>query len=350
MTTEVSIPSIAQSAPAHAGAAAQASSLTLTSSPPSGRFPAEVDPGPDLASQTTALKTSWFDSIFIVGQLHAAGHDFGYEVHVLQQPDDDLRHQVIAVTDSTSGWFKSDGANLAADELQWDDQSLQLYTPQVSWTGDLEHQKITATTPWGALDLDLEPQGPVLYYAGTGSFALLGARQFQYALPRMRTTGTLTADGRAWEVTGDSWLDRQWGAMPGLRTNRWTWMNMTLSNGDAIALWDAGSVDGTTARESWATVLHPDGTHELVPVTPLAEGASRHWHSLRGSYVFPTQWTVAIPSRQATLTVTATVLEQEVPGLGPTSAYEGAATVSGTYQGEQVDGRTYIEQVGNWSA
>ena len=346
MTTGTTIPTIARSAPAHPGAAGQVSS----SAPPGGLLPVEVDPGRGLAPQPTGQGPSWFDSIFIVGQIHAAGHDFGYEVHVLHQPENDIRHQVIAVTDSTTGWFKSEGVSLRADALQWGDQPLQLRTPNLSWTGNIDRQKLTTTTPWGALDLDLEPQGPVLYYAGTGSFKLLGAQQYQYALPRILTTGTLTADGRTWTVGGESWLDRQWGAQPDLHGNRWTWMNLTVSNGDTLALWDARSVDGTGPEESWATVLHPDGTHELVPVTPLATKAGRLWHSLSGSYVFPTQWTVEIPSRQTELTVTATLLQQEVPGLGPTSAYEGAATFSGTYLGKQVEGRTYIEQVGNWNS
>jgi len=317
---------------------------------PRGRVPTEVDPGAGLASQPTGQGPSWFDSIFLVGQVRAAGYEFGYLVHVLRQPEHDLRHQVIAVTSSTAGRFASHAANLGADELRWDDTSLHVETPGLTWTGDLENQKIVARAPWGALDLALHPEGPVLYYAGTGSFPLLSAQQYQYALPRMATSGTLTADGTTWDVTGESWLDRQWGAQPDLRTNRWTWMNLTLSNGDSLALWDARSVDGTGPEESWATVLHADGTHELIPVTPLAEEAGRLWHSPRGSYVFPTRWTVDIPARQATLTVTATVLEQEVPGLGPTSAYEGAATVTGIYEGAEVTGRTYIEQVGNWTA
>ncbi len=316
---------------------------------PTGHIPTEVEPGRDLASQPRGNGRLWFDSIFIVGQISAADHDFAYLVHVLHQPETDARRQVITVTDTTTGWFKQHTVMLSEHDLHWDRGALDLRTPDLTWTGDLDHQVITANTPWGSLHLELEPVGPVLYYGGLGTFKLLGAQQYQYALPQMLTTGTLTVEGRSWEVRGNSWLDRQWGAQPDLQINRWSWMNLAMPNGEKLALWDARSADGAGPEESWATVLRPDGTHELVTVTPLAQTAGRFWRSQTGRAVYPTQWTVTIPSRDATLTVTSSVLGQEVPGLGPTSAYEGTATVSGTYAGEDVRGLTYVEQLGNWA-
>ena len=39
-------------------------------------------------------------------------------------------------------------------------------TPDPTWTGDADRQEITATTPWGALDIDLDAPRPMMYYAG----------------------------------------------------------------------------------------------------------------------------------------------------------------------------------------
>ena len=165
----------------------------------------------------------------------------------------------------------------------------------------------------------------------------------------MRTTGTLTAEGQVFQITGESWLDRQWGAIPDLVSNRWTWMNLSVSDGDKVGIWDIRSADGTGPEESWATVLHPDGTHELLPVVPLAREARRLCASPTSPYVFPTEWTITIPSRDTRLIVTATVIDQVIPGLPGTSVYEGAATFTGTYRGAAVTGRTYVEQLGNWT-
>ena len=125
-------------------------------------------------------------------------------------------------------------------------------------------------------------------------------------------------------------------------------MNLSMPNGDKVAIWNARSADGSGREESWATILHPNGTHELVPVTPLAIDADRFHESAENDFAFPTRWTVAIESCDTRLDVITTSINQEIPGLG-TSIYEGAATFSGRYFGHAVEGRTYIEQLGNWS-
>ena len=284
----------------------------------------------------------------MAGHVRADGHEFAYLVHVINQPDTDSRHLVVNVTDGTTGWFQAHNAFFSPDDFHWSSAGLDIRTPSLTWAGDAARQTISTTTPWGALDIVLEAQGPVLYYGGTGAFGLLNLTQVQYALPQLATTGTLTAEGHTWQVTGDSWLDRQWGAVPDLRVNRWSWMNLVIPGGDKIAIWDIRSADGKGPEESWATILRTDGTHELVPVTPLARNAGRLFTSPTSGFVFPTQWTLTIPSRDTRLTVTTTVVNQETPGLG-TSVYEGAATFDGTYRGEPVSGRTYVEQLGNWT-
>ena len=326
--------------------------LPLTQPPTSpgsaGQVPLAVDAAAGLASQPQGQGPSWFDSIFASGQVQADGHDLAYLVHVIRMPDSDTRRHVVTVTDATRGEFHTHNVFVAAADFHWDSSALDIRTPELTWSGNAERQQITATTPWGGLDLLLEASGPVLYYGGTGSFALLGAPQYQYALPQLRTSGTIRVDGRTWSTIGDSWLDRQWGALPDLHVNRWSWMDLTLPDGDKVAVWDIRSADGTGIEESWATVLHADGPHELVPVVPLAQDA-RRWLDTAGGFSFPTEWTLRIPARDTELTVTATVVDQEVPGLGA-STFEGAAPFAGTYGGRPVSGRTYVEQLGNWTS
>lgn len=43
---------------------------------------------------------------------------------------------------------------------------------------------------------------------------LLGDTQCEFALPSMRTSGTLTLNGKTQKISGESWLDRQWGETP----------------------------------------------------------------------------------------------------------------------------------------
>ncbi|WP_418952367.1 lipocalin-like domain-containing protein [Streptomyces chartreusis] len=56
---------------------------------------------------------------------------------------------------------------------------------------------------------------------------MLGEIRYEFALPSMRTTGTLSVRGRSHRVSGESWLDRQWGRVPASPSMRWTWMNLS---------------------------------------------------------------------------------------------------------------------------
>ena len=77
-------------------------------------------------------------------------------------------------------------------------------------------------------------------------------------------------------------------------------MNLSLSNGDRVAVWDTV---GAKAENSWATVLHPDGSYELAAVKPLADGADQIWTSPDSGLAYPTRWRIEIPSLKAHLTV-----------------------------------------------
>jgi hypothetical protein len=306
--------------------------------------PTVIDPEGDLGRKPVAGS---IDSIYVAGRVSGGGHKFGFLVQSLVIGGVPGGQQTVTITDETTGWFKAYEVAVPADKFRWDTgATLNIHTPELTWTGNADQQKITASTPWGALDLDLDAQGPVMSYAGTGTFTLMGTQQTEYALPQMRTTGTLTAEGRIWNVAGDTWFDRQWGPLPQLGTFKWSWMNLNLPGGDKIAVWDALSASGT--QETWATVLHPDGTHELVPVTPFAQDAGAFWTSPQTGRVYPTRWKITIPTRNTSLTVVASPQQQEI--AGPTSArLEATATFTGKYQGRHVTGKTFVELVGNWT-
>jgi predicted secreted hydrolase len=94
-------------------------------------------------------------------------------------------------------------------------------------------------------------------------------------------------------------------------------------------------------------VLHPDGTHEIVAVKPLADGTSDFWTSPTTGKRYGTRWTVDIPALDANLTVVAHPQGQELQAAFG-AVYEGAASVTGRYRGKWVTGQAYVEQLGNW--
>lgn len=223
---------------------------------------------------------------------------------------------------------------------------LDIKAPGLSWTGGSARQSVRVETPWGALDVDMTPTGPAMNYASTGVFNLVdGVPNYEFALPEMRTSGTLVVDGKKHRVRGTSWLDRQWGEMP-LSLTRWTWMNLSMPNGDKVALWDTV---GSRTKDSWATVLHPDGSYDVVDVEPLVRSASRPWTSPATNQTYPTRWRVSIPALRSELDVRITGNpDQEIETPDGSGYLEAAAAFTGTYDGKKVRGENYVEMTGEW--
>lgn len=123
-------------------------------------------------------------------------------------------------------------------------------------------------------------------------------------------------------------------------------MNLSLSNGAKVAVWD---IVGANAENAWATVLHPDGSYELAGVKPVAAGVDKTWSSPSSGAVYPTRWRVEIPSLNADLSVSITGTDAQELGDGMLARYEGTATATGKYNGQEVTGHNYVEMVGDWS-
>ncbi|CCK26043.1 hypothetical protein BN159_1664 [Streptomyces davaonensis JCM 4913] len=150
-------------------------------------------------------------------------------------------------------------------------------------------------------------------------------------------------DGRRHDVSGQSWLDHQWGDWDWSQAGKWTWMALQLSNGDKINLWDSFESSG---QQRHATVLHADGTQEVMDVEPLAPDTAGWWTSPYSNKRYGTKWKVRIPQLDAELNVSADATEQEVQAQG--GIYEGASTVSGRLGGKTVSGNAFVEQLGDW--
>lgn len=327
---------------ASAQAAAPSRPLTAVAN---GRIPAVVRPAADLAAHVPGRELTWIDSIFIAGRVHGGGHSFGILIHTIDLPNADQRKLFVGITDTSTGWYRNYQALVSKSQYTWSRKGLQIRMPGLTWTGSARRMQVKASTPWGSLHAQFTPEGPVLNYSGIGLAKLLSDVDHEYAFPTMRTVGTLTAEGRRRRISGVSWLDRQWGPVPVTDPSmRWTWMNITLCNGDQLAIWDTLN---NRAQQSWVTVLRPDGSYELAAVRPLARGASRLWTSPMTHKTYPTHWRIDIPALRSRLRV---VVSGPRGQEFPDGHIEATAAVTGRYKGGKVTGTTYVEMTGDWRA
>lgn len=305
-------------------------------------FPVFVHLPADQARHPGAAFEWWYT----VGHVSAHGHRFGYEVTLTDSAG--TLSTNIAITDETTGRYYQQVVLYKPSQVTMSTERLDVRMPNATLAGPVGSMSLTATLPAGTITLRLRDAGPALYPGGTGLIPFLAGQSFYYSLPSLATTGTLTVAGHRYLVTGQSWLDRQWGSWDWTKLHKWTWMAIQLAGGERLNLWDMYSADG---ENPYATVLYPDGHQSIVPITPVARSASGFWTSPVTGQRYATRWIVRIPDLRAVLNVRAFPQDQEVmasfPGVTP-SEFEGSATVTGIAAGRPVTGQAYVEQLGHW--
>jgi predicted secreted hydrolase len=194
----------------------------------------------DQAAHPSAAEEWWYT----VGHVSSHGHEYGYEVQLISDGVAEL-----AIDDVTAGKYYTQQVAYAPGQFSVSSTALDVRMPDATLSGAMNAMHLTATLPQARLDLTLNAKGPVPYDNGTGLFPFLGGSSYYYySLPNLQTSGTLTMGAKTSKVTGQSWLDRQWGTWDWTQLHRWTWMAIQLRNGESINLWvneAASAVTGT---------------------------------------------------------------------------------------------------------
>ena len=189
-----------------------------------------------------------------------------------------------------------------------------------------------------ALGLTLDPGKPAVLQ-GDGGYSRKGRdpgnASHYYSLTRMPTSGTLRVDGRTIAVTGNSWMDHEFGTSsldPG--TRGWDWFALQLDDGRELMLYQLRQDDGTPSAFSSATIVGRDGRTEHLLAGEFTVTPRRRWRSTSSGAMYPVEWDVHVPKAGLTLTVRAAVDAQELRTTRSTNVtyWEGAVHVSGTWQ------------------
>jgi hypothetical protein len=335
-------------AKAQAGATPMASPAVqaVAASGSSKGAPLVVTADPDLVAKEGVAQDSWF----VVSHLTSGSDRLDLLIHYIRltPPGGPVIQAMVSVLDPVSGKSIAEEKDYKASETTFSTTSLDVQTPVGGLSGHASAMHVTGRFQRINVDLTLAQQGPLLANLGTGLLPFYGDINYEYALPSMKTTGSVVVDGKPYQVAGMSWFDRQWGQMaPSFWAHhQWSWMEISLDNGDCISLWDI--IEGDK-EHAFATMLHPDGRHEIVDVEPLAKDAASIWKSAATSHRYPTRWVVSIPMLKARLLVEPLVREQEVVSPIGIHKYEGASKVTGQMEGNPVTGHAVVELVGDWN-
>ena len=164
----------------------------------------------------------------------------------------------------------------------------------------------------------------------------------------MPTRGTITVDGERFEVTGDSWMDHEFGTSFLEQDQQgWDWLSLQLDDGRELMIYQLRRGDGTRDPRSSGTLIDSQGraTHLAMSDFTLAP-AGQTFRAPSGA-VYPISWTITVPSQQLELRVSTPLQNQELVTTGAGVAYwEGLVDVAGTARGAGIQGRGYLEMTG----
>jgi predicted secreted hydrolase len=225
---------------------------------------------------------------------------------------------------------------------------------------------LRANSAQAGIDLVLdEGKAPVIN--GVNGISQKGAQagnaSHYYSLTRMPTSGTIAIDGERFTVTGNSWMDHEFGTSflePEQRG--WDWLSIQLSDGRELMLYQLRRADGTRGPRdadfaSWGgrrdprssgTVVDPSGRSTHLANADFTLTPGRKTFTSSNGAVYPIEWTVTVPSHRISLTVTTPLDDQELSLTRSTGIayWEGMIDVAGAAGGAPVTGSGYLEMTG----
>jgi len=229
------------------------------------------------------------------------------------------------------------GAN--ATEVWLEDWSVK-QTPQGA--------KLQARTPDFSLELLLKPLKPEVLQGQQGlsqKSAAAGNASYYYSRPRLATSGSLELGGKRLQLSGLSWLDREW-STSALSPNQvgWDWFSLQLSDGRDLMLYQLRRKDGSVDPVSSGSLIAADGSSQTLQATDFEIEVLQHWRSPATGIRYPGRWRLNLPQHQLSLEVTPWQADQE---LKLDFVYwEGAVQVKGLGHSTGLQGNGYVELTG----
>jgi len=222
------------------------------------------------------------------------------------------------------------------------------------WEADMDGQvhRLRVQQAGLGIDLRLESAKPLVIHGKDGisqKAAGAGYASHYYSFTRLKTAGTLEFDGRALKVTGQSWMDHEFGSSQ-LRDYQvgWDWFSLQLDNQVEVMLYVLRHRDGQIDPYSSGTLVHPDGRAEPLRLEDFTIEVLERWKSPRSPGVYPARWRIKIPRARVEVTVTPLFPDQELDTAKSTRViyWEGASRVEGAMAGKPVRGDGYVEMTG----
>ncbi|MGZ8955302.1 MAG: lipocalin-like domain-containing protein [Methylovulum sp.] len=172
-----------------------------------------------------------------------------------------------------------------------------------------------------------------------------GNASYYYSYPRLETEGTVSVGGKAFSVTGTSWMDREWSTSAlSNEQSGWDWFALQLSDNTELMFYQLRRKDGQHDSNSSGSYIMADNTKISFKDHDVTITTLDSWKSPHSEITYPSRWRLSVPSQSLELEIVPLINDQE---LNVSYRYwEGAVKVTGTKQGKPISGQGYVELAG----
>lgn len=330
---EVATPASGTPRPAAAFLAPQATPRAVT-------FPADDGPHNDL--------TEWW---YYTGHLTtASGNEYGFEFVIFQGDLAGFAKTYaahFAITDVSQEQFHYDQRTQLGNQPS-SSNVIDLHLGDWSLVGSGSRDQITAKMAGYALKLTVASQKAPALHNGDGYFEWAPATgSYYYSRTSLDASGTLAVDGIDHTVTGQAWMDHQWGNFLLVGGGGWDWFAIQLNTGQQIMLWHSRNAQNKVIFGSGTWVDETGETKKLL-FQDFNITATGTWTSPHTGATYPSGWTVDIPSQKVQLSIVPVMKDQELNTRQTTGVvyWEGDVRITGTEEGQSIAGQGYVELTG----
>ena len=161
-----------------------------------------------------------------------------------------------------------------------------------------------------------------------------GNASYYYSLSRLETTGTVEIGDKEFDVSGLSWMDREFGTSAlSAGAVGWDWFGIHLDDGRDVMVGQIRRQDGSLEPLFGGLLISPDGTTRyLAPedftITPLGS-----WQSRESGATYPAGWEIALELEGTSLRLELEPLLADQEVLANVIYWEGAVRVTGDAEG-----------------
>jgi predicted secreted hydrolase len=198
-----------------------------------------------------------------------------------------------------------------------------------------------------AIDLTLAGGKPIVLQGDHGLSQKSdepGNASYYYSLTRMPTSGSIRVGADTSDVSGLSWMDREWSTSAlGPNAVGWDWLAVQLSDGRELAYARLRNAAGATIYSD-GTLVDPAGNTRRLARSEVSLEATGEWTSPRSGGRYPAAWRLRVASQALDLTLTPYLADQELPLT--TVYWEGAVKIEGSAAGTPIGGSGYVELTG----